>query len=521
MAVAGPGKGMDQTSASHHRKPRPSVLPRRIRLVLAATTAATVTGVTLTALPAAAATRTVSLQGEAMTISSAHGGDYRDRRASGGRALAIWHRATASATLNTPVRATRLQVTAMGGRCGTAVPQMRVTVDGVTAGVRRVSATRWTTYTFTGSWAAGKRRVGITFLNPYGTKKCDRFVEVDRVVAAGTATAPTAPPVPAEKTAPAGFVTRSGSKLMLGGKPFKYVGLNAYGMSGCDGRAWSDTQLADYFARLAPNTVTRTWAFRPFGTAALDRIVAAAAAHQQKVIFTLADGRNYCGEHDGAVVPEGGDKSTAWYAGGYRTNYLPWVTTVVSRFKDDPTVAMWEMINEPGSFSSAAYTDALVKGFFDTTAAKIKSIDPNHLVGTGVLSEDMKGTGDYATLHASPHIDVASLHEYEYDWNASNSIITGHLARVLAQLAPVGKPVIIGETGVQAGPGCRTSVTSRNSAISRKLTGYTAYPAVAGVNVWSVVQYDPWSRERCPLEMPANDPVLSTVRSVQAGLNGE
>ncbi|BFU46624.1 hypothetical protein KRMM14A1004_48610 [Krasilnikovia sp. MM14-A1004] len=487
------------------------------------------TAVTLTALPAAAVTRAVSVQGEAMAISSAHGGDYRDGRASGGAALAIWHRATASAVVSTPVRATRLQVTAMGGRCGTAAPQMRVTVDGVAVGTSAVSATRWTTYTFTGSWAAGRRRIGITFLNPYGTTKCDRFVEVDRIVASGTAptastppvsTPPASPPVastPVEKT---GFVTRSGSKLMLDGKQFKYVGLNAYGMSGCDGPAWSDAQLADYFARLAPNTVTRTWAFRPFGTAALDRIVATAAKYQQKVIFTLADGRNYCGEHDGAVTPEGGDKSTAWYAGGYKTTYLPWVTTVVTRYKDNPTVAMWEMINEPGSFSSAAYTDALVKGFFDTTAAKIKSIDPNHLVGTGVLSEDMKGTSNYATLHASPNIDVASLHEYEYDWNDSNSIITGHLARVLAQLAPVGKPVIIGETGVQAGPGCRTSVAARNSAISRKLTGYTAYPAVAGVNVWSVVQYNPWSHEKCPLEMPANDPVLSTVRSVQAGLNG-
>ncbi|WP_412739490.1 cellulase family glycosylhydrolase [Krasilnikovia sp. MM14-A1259] len=523
---------MDQTRRSatgtpHHRDSRAG--SRRVRLILATTAASTVTAVTFTALPAAASTSAVSVQAEGLAISSAHGGTYRDNRASGGAALAIWHNATAAGSITTPMRANRLQVTAMGGRCGTkdATPRVRVTVDGRQAGLATVSATRWSTYTFTGSWAPGRHRIGVTFLNQYGTRTCNRFVDLDRVVASGPAAAAPAPVTPpasaappvAEGKAPAGFVSRQGTALMLDGKPFKYVGLNAYGMSGCDGPAWSDAQLADYFARLAPNTVTRTWAFQPFGTAPLDRIVATAAKYRQKVIFTLADGRNYCGEHDGAVTPEGGDKSTAWYTSGYRTNYLPWVTTVVSRYKDNPTVAMWEMINEPGSFSSSAYTDAMVKGFFDATAAKIKSIDPNHLVGTGALSEDMKGTGNYATVHASPNIDVASLHEYEYDWNNSNAIVTGHLATVLAQMAPLGKPVIIGETGIQAGAGCRTSVTARDAAIRQKLTRYTAYPAVAGVNVWSVVQYNPYGQEKCPLEMPANDPVLATVKSVQSTLN--
>jgi mannan endo-1,4-beta-mannosidase len=92
---------------------------------------------------------------------------------------------------------------------------------------------------------------------------------------------------------------------------------------------------------------------------------------------------------------------------------------VVTRHKDNTAVAMWEMINEPGSFSNGAYTDTMLRAFFDETSAAIKAIDRNHLVATGVLSEDMKGTRDYAYLHGGANVDVATLHEYEYDWTTA------------------------------------------------------------------------------------------------------
>jgi hypothetical protein len=540
-------------SRRNHRPARP--LPH-----IAATATAAATGIAAVLLPGTSAYANTDLQGESFSINSAYGTAYNDPTASGGRALAIWSNATATGTLQAASKFTQLQVTAMGGTCGAtdAAPRMKVTVDGVQVATTSVTSKTWATYSFAGNWASGKRKIQVAFLNEYGSTTCDRFLEIDRVrgttpsaasPAPTTTPAPTAAPTTAPTTAPgttpppatseptspvtppaepspsspsgtSGFIARNGSSLTLDGKPFKFVGMNAFGMSGCEGAAWTDAQLDDYFSRLAPNTVTRTWAFQPYGTAPLDRIVAAAARHQQKVVLVLADGRNYCGEWDGAATREGGDKTTTWYTSGFRTNYLPWVKTVVSRFKDSPAVAYWEPINEPGSFSSSAYTDTMIKNFLDETAATIRASDANHLVASGTLSEDMYGTRDYAYLHSGPDIDIASLHEYDYDYQKSNVIISGHLKTVLSQMTALGKPLVVGETGIQAGTGCRTSATTRAAAIEQKLTGYLAYAPVAGVSVWSTVQYNPYAYETCPLEMQVTDPTIATIKVVQARLNG-
>lgn len=411
-------------------------------------------------------------------------------------------------------------VSARGDQCGGA-PTLRMALDGTVLGTQSFPATPaggrpWREMTRGGNWSAGNHTVTLSLANPYAEAGCTRALYLDLTMVTQTAA------YTGGSGGQSGFVTRAGKQLMLDGKPFKFVGLNAFGMSGCEGTAWSNAQLDDYFARLAPNAVTRTWAFDLYGIDALDRIVAAAGRHQQKVIFTLADGRNYCGEHDGwSGGEEGTDKLVSWYTGGFRTKYLPWVRQVVDRFKNEPTVAMWEMINEPGSHGDAAYTKEMIRAFFDETAGIIKGIDPNHLVASGATSDDMYGTRDYAYAHGGPNVDVATLHEYEYDYENSNSIITTHLAPILTALSPLNKPLVVGETGILAGhPDCRTSVATRNTAMQRKLTGYLGYDGVAGVGVWAAVQYNPvTTREPCPLEMPVTDPVLVSVKNAQLALN--
>jgi hypothetical protein len=622
-------------------------------------------------IPAAPALAYAQYEAEGtLAIDSAYGSSYADPAASGGQALVIWNNATATGTFTAPHAFEQIQLTMMGGTCGTtdARPRARVTVDGVTVGEVSVGASSWYTYgNFHGTWSGGTHTIGVAFLNEYGDANCNRLLEVDRfritsmpvqkharlgtvvspatvvdltaaveskavrLVGAGSVTVPfetverfdevlvrfrgslcdgaptidisldgapvgsrsyarSSPawrteylPHPAQSqggkwaagnhalkielanpysgssctramyvdvvglrqssaytetpyTPPAGgFITRSGSQLMLDGRPFKYAGLNAFGMSGCDqadGQPWTDSELDTYFSRLAPNTVTRTWAFSITGTAPLDRILASAAKHRQKVLFTLSDGRNYCGERDGSSGDEwteGVDKTLAWYQGGFRTNFLPWVRTVVDRYKANTSVAFWEIINEPGSQDDTAYTDAIVKSFLDETAAVIKGIDPNHLVSSGTVSRDYQGSRDFSHVHSGPDIDIGSLHEYEYDWfnpdkNAyENSIVYNNLGTVLTEMQQLNKPLIIGETGLYAAdaPGCRTSLATRADVIRQKLDGYLSRPGVAGVNVWSVVNGNPVREgEPCPFEGTMDDPMITQVRVKQAALNG-
>ncbi|WP_158647201.1 cellulase family glycosylhydrolase [Actinoplanes sp. ATCC 53533] len=272
-----------------------------------------------------------------------------------------------------------------------------------------------------------------------------------------------------------GFLTRSGRQLMLDGQPYKFVGVNAFGLTGCDG-ALTDTSEAGldaYFASLRPKSITRTWAFKPFGLEVVDRVVAAAERHNQMVIFALADGANYCAD-------DGHD--AAFYAGGFRGDYLTWVRSVVPRYRDSKAVAMWELMNEPKGASS----DTVMKTFFDETAAIIKSLDPNHLVSSGSQAAYVDGTNDYAYVHSGPDIDAGSLHEYDYDYQNSHTIVSGWFEPAIEGMNALDKPLYVGEVGVAAADtiaGCR-SRAARADVFRQKFDAYLNGGAT-GVLAWS------------------------------------
>jgi hypothetical protein len=291
-------------------------------------------------------------------------------------------------------------------------------------------------------------------------------------------------------TVPADFVYRQGTSLMLNGAPYKYVGFNAFGMSGCEGTAWSRADLDAYFSQLPPNSMTRTWAFQGINgddLSPLDDIVASAAAHSQKVIFSLSDNNSYCNELDGAgkANTEGSGKTLAWYQSGYKTKYIPWVQTVVARYKDSPAIGMWEIQNETGFVVKSGTLDQnTLKSFMDTAAATIKGIDANHLVESGTLSEDPEVTGEginslayYTYVHSGPNIDVASFHEYE----DPDVTVSGHFPALLNAAYSLNKPIIVGESGIDD---CSVSDAARAGLFQQKFDGYLNGGA-AGVSIWN------------------------------------
>jgi len=254
------------------------------------------------------------------------------------------------------------------------------------------------------------------------------------------------------------FVTRSGTQFMLDGTQFKFVGVNAYGMTGGqDGTPWTTAELNTYFNSLRPKSVTRTWAMRTQGAAAVQAAVASAEAHGQKLILALTDGNGYSDDitHD-----------AAWYLGGYTGAYFDWVRQVVPLVKNSPAVMMWEIMNEP---RSAGVTPAQMKTFLDASAALIKSLDPNHLVATGSLSQDEAGTTDFALIHSGPNIDAGSLHEYDYEYLNSRTILSPHFAGAKAALDSVNKPIYVGECGISISG---DSKTTRSNTMKAKCDAY-------------------------------------------------
>ena len=215
-------------------------------------------------------------------------------------------------------------------------------------------------------------------------------------------------------------------------------------------------------------TVFRFWAFQnffvsggSFNWANFDQVLQIAAAHDDKVIPVLANQYDYC---DTA-------KDLAWYQSGYETTvdpgdivpYREYVADVVTRYADNPTIAMWQLVNEAeavnsdGSCDESAALSALL-AFSNDVGGMVHSLDPNHLVSLGTVagysgsSAQWCGAanGDYQTLMASPGNDVCDFHDYGYPDDPMGQPFAPDLASAIQMCHADGKPIMVGETGIYA-----------------------------------------------------------------------
>ena len=281
------------------------------------------------------------------------------------------------------------------------------------------------------------------------------------------------------------FLYRRGTQLMLNGEPYQCASFNSFQLCGCghDYELFSDCQIDSLFALLPKNIIVRTWATPAFSHRT-DFLVEMARKHNIKLLLSLADGRSGCGDIDGAPNGDGSGKIADWYKEGYRKKYLPHVIEMVSKYKDAPEIAMWEIINEP------ADADWLtIRDFLHHIAAIIKKYDPNHLVESGTFAGWAYGGADnYKALHDSPNIDVGNLHEYDYDYENSNTIESWHFAPCLKAMQELDKVLIVGETGINSGDGdCRTTRSQRCDAMRSKFDIYLQKGAGA-VFVWNLAR---------------------------------
>ncbi len=352
-----------------------------------------------------------------------------------------------------------------------------------------------------------------------------------------------------------GIIASSGGRLTLDGQPYQFTGLNAYELgtewgtnSGC-GSELTDAQLDDFFASLRPNSLVRFWAFQ--GTIAtninthqldwgpIDRVFAAAQAHGQRLIVSLTD--------QGGTCDNGHWKDPAWYDGGFQQvfndpsttdgsgltplSYWTYLQDIVNRYKDSPALGMWEPINEPEASTCPAQDEptncggnqtcpdeavaaAALRHFFDMVGGEIHALDPNHLVEDATIGSGQCGTqgSDFTYVSASPGIDVMSYHDYSdptvsvfsQQWN-------GTLAWDFQQAADLGKPIIGGESGIEAGTsGCPISLSQRAGDLEAKIQAQLNAGS-SGVLPWGWV---PVSDQSCGYEIAPGDPLLGVLATI-------
>lgn len=295
---------------------------------------------------------------------------------------------------------------------------------------------------------------------------------------------------------PGGYVKAVGTQLSVGGQPFRFEGLDIY-MAASRGRCGGTINLSRVLNQIGKHqNVFRVWFFQSFAVShghfdwrPFDQLLAEAAQHGERVIVTLANQWNYC---------DGPEKTLGWWQSGYRNQVFPgdlvtyrqWVTDVVSRYRNDSTVAMWQLVNEgaaetaPGVCNEAAAVAAM-SAFATAMAGLVHSLDHHHLVSLGNVPGYCGDMGpDYQTLNAVAGINVCDYHDYGAPASPLGQSGPNGLLAAIAACHADGKPVMVSETGILLTDSKQLAL--RASEFRAKLTAQFA-AGVVGELMWSWV----------------------------------
>jgi mannan endo-1,4-beta-mannosidase len=352
---------------------------------------------------------------------------------------------------------------------------------------------------------------------------------------------------------------------MLAGRPYYFVGANFWqGMNlGVDGPSGDRTRLVEELDRLqqlgvtnlrvmasseGPNTepyrMTPALMISPgvydeSVLDGLDYLLAQMGERGMRAVMVLNNYWHWSGGmaqyvswHEGTAIPYPGNWGVfmAYSARFYacvecQTWYRNHIEAMVNHinaytglaYRDDPAIFSWELANEP-----RRYPDEWI----DETAAYIKSLDPNHLVTTGLEGTPPGESQDFIETHNGPDIDYATIHIWPQNWgwyepmNPSTYAQAETRARNYFQehatdAAALGKPLVLEEFGLARDWEPLHDIYNPDSPTTYRDLFYTAmfeevYTSVstggpvAGDNFWA------WSGQARPGDDWVGDPPHET-----------
>jgi mannan endo-1,4-beta-mannosidase len=329
-----------------------------------------------------------------------------------------------------------------------------------------------------------------------------------------------------------GFVARQGTGLLLGALPYRFAGVNIYqanSVQNCSYTMGMGPALDQSLSRIGsgPRYAFRSWFFQRLATidgnldwTVFDHTLQVAADHGYRVIATLTNQWGSC-----ETQPESNYKALPWYQGGYRRpdgtsplSYRDYVARVVARYRDNPTIMSWQLVNEAeaadwrnGPCQESKAADAL-RSFTDDVGRLVKGIDPNHLVNLGSTGSGQCGMRgpDYQGVNASSANDWCEYHDYGRVAEA----VPAALQVVLGECQALNKPTIVGETGISTAEA--GGYAQRSRAFEAKFSAQFAL-GVAGELVWS---WDLEGSSPTSYQTGPDDPTLGVVSRYAASVGG-
>lgn len=218
----------------------------------------------------------------------------------------------------------------------------------------------------------------------------------------------------------------------------------------------------------------------PNGMQMIDRLIVEADKRGLKLIISMLDFWSYTGGAQQMRAWYGSKDEKTFFFRDPRTiaDYRTWLAFVLNRtnsisgrpYREDGTIFAWELMNEPQA------PLPLRRVWMDSMSKYIKSLDPNHLVGSG---EDHINLDDFTI----PGLDFVTWHGYP-KWYG---ITADELTSVVKQNCDYGlryrKPVLLEEFGHAK------SATGPTQAEAYKawLSTMASHPGCAGWLVWRLV----------------------------------
>jgi mannan endo-1,4-beta-mannosidase len=285
---------------------------------------------------------------------------------------------------------------------------------------------------------------------------------------------------------PTDFVQRDGRHFTVGGEKWYFSGSNNFWIQD----PWRNKQAVDAFFELADQlnlNIVRTWGwcsgntqtgahclqptkgeFNEEGFKHFDYVIKRAGDYGIRLVIPFTDNWSAYGGMGQYVEwsPTASSHDDFYTDSNTREMYKSFVEYVLTRtntltdteYREDPTVAIWELANEPRA--KQAGIDALTN-WMKEMSAFIKGIDSNHLVGTGMEGfydgahggsgwpyDGSQGTA-FIDQHTIDTIDTCSFHLYPYHWNQSHEWGTQWIRQHIRDAhEKIGKPGYIGEFGV-------------------------------------------------------------------------
>ena len=226
-------------------------------------------------------------------------------------------------------------------------------------------------------------------------------------------------------------------------------------------------------------------------------------AGEGKALVPAVDGWPQYQEHVSKFVTN--DKAKQLYADHVK-HVVTRVNTITGKpYSEDPAIFSWQIGNEPRCFRSDAEGQQAFADWLWSSAALIKSLDPNHMVSVGSEGKwGCEGSMElYEKIHSCPDIDYMTIHIWPYNWKwvEENTIKTNlpvaikntddYIDEHLVVAEKYAKPMVVEEFGFPRDDfqfSKSSTVNSRNDyyqhVFNRVVESAKTGGLLAGVNYW-------------------------------------